>query len=105
MECALLIRVKFLLVFLYSIVVFDKRAEKLPMPAMGLTSSSNTETTARYFLYHVIFLFIRRRKLPFKMQTGLRDGLDAIGDKARYVSAAAVRLKDRLGHNESDSGM
>ena len=39
------------------------------------------------------------------MQTGLRDGLDAIGDKARYVSAAAVRLKDRLGHNESDSGM
>ena len=39
------------------------------------------------------------------MQTGLRDRLDAIGDKARYVSAAAVRLKGRLGHNDSDSGM
>ena len=39
------------------------------------------------------------------MQTGLRDGLDAIGDKARYVSAAAVRLKGRLGHNDSESGI
>ena len=39
------------------------------------------------------------------MQTGLRDRLDAIGDKARYVSAAEVRLKGRLGHNDSDSGI
>ena len=72
---------------------------------MWLTSSSNTETTVRYFLDHVTFLFIRRRKLPYKMQTGLRDGLDAIGDKARYVSAAAGRLNGRVGHNYSESGI